>query len=66
MKHASATWLFRGLRGQPWGYEEPAEEPLSVQALSVLWPQESLGPLIQVHLRTETHFHVEKQHQCSH
>lgn len=49
MKHASATWLFRGLRDQPRGYEEPAEEPLSVQALSVLWPQESLGPLIQVH-----------------
>lgn len=36
MKHVSATWLFWGFKGQPQGYEEPAEKHLSVQALSVL------------------------------
>lgn len=30
VKHGCLTRVFLGLRGQPQGYEEPAEEPLSV------------------------------------
>lgn len=66
MKHASAMWLLWGHKGQPRGSKEPEEKSLSVQALAVLRPWESLGHSIQVHLRKETHFHAEKQHQLLH